>query len=184
MDPLLLIPGPSPVVPRVTGALARPTVSHASAELAADLLSALDNLKKTVFTAGGEPVLFAGSGTLAMEAALLNVTGKHDRVLVVSQGYFGDRMARIAEAFGFACDVLAGPWGSAVRPGELRAALDSRRYEVVAVTHVDTGTGAAAPLREYAEVLKDRGSIWIVDGVCATGGIEERMDDCGIDVIL
>ena len=184
MDPLLLIPGPSPVVPRVTGALARPTVSHASAELAADLLSALDNLKKTVFTAGGEPVLFAGSGTLAMEAALLNVTGKHDRVLVVSQGYFGDRMARIAEAFGFACDVLAGPWGSAVRPGELRAALDSRRYEVVAVTHVDTGTGAAAPLREYAEVLKDRGSIWIVDGVCATGGIEERMDDWGIDVIL
>jgi len=184
MDPLLLIPGPSPVVPRVMNALARSTVSHVSAGLAADFRSALDIVKKTVFTADGEPYLFAGSGTLAMEIALLNVTGKNDRVLVVSQGYFGDRMAAICEAFGVAGDTVRSRWGSAVRPEELRAALDSRRYDVVAVTHVDTGTGAGAPLRAYAEVLKGRDLIWIVDGVCATGGIEERMDDWGIDVVL
>ncbi len=85
-----------------------------------------------------------------MEVALLNVAGKNDRILILSQGYFGDRMAAIAEAFGLGCDVIRSPWGSAVRAEELRKALDSRRYDVVAVTHVDTGTGAAAPLREYA----------------------------------
>jgi len=184
MDPLLLIPGPTPVVPAVLEALARPTVSHTSEPLAADLLSARADLRKTVFTAAGEPFLFAGSGTLAMEVALLNTAGRSHRVLVLSQGYFGDRMGQIGEAFGLDCDVIRSPWGSAVRPEELRIALDRKRYDVLAVTHVDTGTGAAAPIRDYADVLKGRDLIWIVDGVCATGGIEERMDDWGIDVVL
>lgn len=184
MDPLLLIPGPSPVISSVLEALARPTVSHTSETLAADLLSARADLQKSVFTAAGEPFLFAGSGTLAMEVALLNTSGRSHRILILSQGYFGDRMGQIGEAFGLDCDIIRSPWGSAVRPEELRIALGRKRYDVVAVTHVDTGTGAAAPIREYADVLKGRDLIWIVDGVCATGGIEERMDDWGIDVIL
>lgn len=184
MDPLLLIPGPSPVVPAVLEALARPTVSHTSETLASDLLAARTNLKKAVFTAAGEPFLFAGSGTLAMEVALLNTAGRAHRVLILSQGYFGDRMGQIGEAFGLDCDIVRSRWGSAVRPEELRIALDGKRYDVVAVTHVDTATGAAAPIREYADVLKGRDLIWIVDGVCATAGIEERMDDWGIDIIL
>jgi aspartate aminotransferase-like enzyme len=57
-------------------------------------------------------------------------------------------------------------------------------FRVVAATHVDTATGTCAPIREYAEILKKRDILYIVDGVCATGGIEERMDDWGIDVIL
>ena len=51
-------------------------------------------------------------------------------------------------------------------------------------THVDTQTGVCAPVREYGEILKGAGALFIVDGVCATGGIEERMDDWGIDVVL
>jgi alanine-glyoxylate transaminase/serine-glyoxylate transaminase/serine-pyruvate transaminase len=93
-------------------------------------------------------------------------------------------MGQIAEAFGIEFDIIRSPWGSAVRPEELRAAVERRRYGVVAVTHVDTGTGACAPIRDYGEVLRNRDVIWIVDGVCATGGIEERMDDWGIDVVL
>ncbi|MHB8054295.1 MAG: pyridoxal-phosphate-dependent aminotransferase family protein [Candidatus Aminicenantales bacterium] len=184
MDPLLLIPGPSPVVSVILEALARPTVSHVSAALAADFRVALADLKKIIFTSTGEPFLFAGSGTLAMEVALLNTAGKNHRVLILSQGFFGDRMGQIGEAFGLDCDILRSRWGSAVRPEDLRTALEKRRYDVVAVTHVDTGTGAAAPIRAYADVLKGRDLIWIVDGVCATGGIEERMDEWGIDVVL
>ena len=54
-----------------------------------------------------------------MEMALLNTAGPGDRVLVLSQGYFGDRMAQICEAFGLAHDVLESEWGRAVTPGEL-----------------------------------------------------------------
>jgi len=184
MDKLLLIPGPTPVVPRILASLAEPTVSHVGPEMGADMSAALADLKKIVFCAEGQPFIVAGAGTLAMEIALLNVAGRDDRVLVLSQGYFGDRMAEIARCFGLATDVVAAPWGRGVPAEELAAKLDAGRYDVVVSTHVDTGTGACAPIEDYAGVLGGRGVLYVVDGVCATGGIEERMDDWGIDVVL
>jgi alanine-glyoxylate transaminase/serine-glyoxylate transaminase/serine-pyruvate transaminase len=184
MEKLLMIPGPSPVHPRILKSLAEPTVSHVGPEMVADMLAAIEDLKKIVFCAGGQPFIISGAGTLAMEIALLNVAGRDDRVLVLSQGYFGDRMAQICQSFGIAHDVIASPWGSGVRPEELSERLASRPYDIVVATHVDTGTGSCAPIEDYAEVLKGRGLLYIVDGVCATGGIEERMDDWGIDVVL
>jgi aspartate aminotransferase-like enzyme len=183
-EKLLLIPGPTPVHPRIIQSLSLPTVSHVSPIFAEELKEALGNLMKIVFCKSGEPFIIAGAGTLAMEMALLNTVGKRESVLVLSQGYFGQRMAQIAASFGIDCDVIQSAWGEAVLPAELEAKLSERRYTAVAATHVDTATGACAPVRDYAEVLKDSESLFIVDGVCATGGIEERMDDWGIDVIL
>ncbi len=181
---LLLIPGPSPVVPRILDALARPTVSHVGPEMARDLREACENLKKIVFCANGEPFIVAGAGTLSMEMALLNTAGPSDRVLVVSQGYFGQRMAQICAAFGLSHDVLECEWGRAVTPAELEERLRAKNYNVVVCTHVDTATGACAPVEDYAQVLDKSGAVFIVDGVCATGGIAERMDAWGIDVVL
>jgi aspartate aminotransferase-like enzyme len=184
MAKLLLIPGPSPVLPRILESLAEPTVSHVGPEMAADFSAALADLKRIVFCENGEPFLISGAGTLAMEIALLNVAGKADRVLVLSQGYFGDRMAQICASFGLAHDVISARWGSGVRPEDLAARVADQAYDVVVATHVDTGTGSCAPIREYADVLRGRDILYIVDGVCATGGLEERMDDWGIDVVL
>jgi aspartate aminotransferase-like enzyme len=183
-EKLLLIPGPSPVVPRILRALAQPTVSHVSREIAEEVAEACANLKKTVFCTNGEAFIVAGAGTLSMEMALVNTAAGGERVLVLSQGFFGNRMGEICRSFGYACDVIEAEWGRAVLPEELKDAVDKMDYRVVISTHVDTATGACAPVREYARVLKDRGLFFIVDGVCATGGIEERMDDWGIDVVL
>jgi aspartate aminotransferase-like enzyme len=183
-EKLLLIPGPSPVVPRILDALALPTVSHVGPEMAHDLKEACENLKKIVFCDNGEPFIVAGAGTLSMEMALLNTVGPADRVLVLSQGYFGDRMAQICQAFGIDHDVIACEWGRAVTAGELDARLKAKSYNVAVCTHVDTATGACAPVEEYGRVLEKTGSLFIVDGVCATGGIAERMDAWGIDVVL
>ncbi|MGZ5469834.1 MAG: pyridoxal-phosphate-dependent aminotransferase family protein, partial [Candidatus Aminicenantales bacterium] len=141
-------------------------------------------LKRIVFSAEGEPFIVAGAGTLSMEMALLNTAGPADRVLVLSQGYVGDRMAQICQAFGLDHDVLASEWGRAVTPRELDLRLKAKNYNIVVCTHVDTATGACAPVEEYSQVLDKTGAIFIVDGVCATGGIPERMDAWGIDVVL
>ncbi|MGB8959936.1 MAG: alanine--glyoxylate aminotransferase family protein [Candidatus Aminicenantales bacterium] len=183
-EKLLLIPGPSPVVPRILDALALPTVSHVGPEMAHDLKESCENLKRIVFSAEGEPFIVAGAGTLSMEMALLNTAGPADRVLVLSQGYFGDRMAQICRAFGIEHDVLECAWGRAVTPRELDRRLKAKNYNIVVCTHVDTATGACAPVEEYGQVLEKTGAIFIVDGVCATGGIAERMDAWGIDVVL
>jgi aspartate aminotransferase-like enzyme len=183
-EKLLLIPGPTPVHPRIIQSLSLPTISHVSPVFAEELKEALENLMKIVFCKSGESFILAGAGTLAMEMALLNTVGKGETVLVLSQGYFGQRMAHIASSFGLDCDMIQSAWGEAVLPEELEAKLSENQYAAVAATHVDTATGASAPIKEYAEVLKNSDGLFILDGVCATGGIEERMDDWGVDVIL
>lgn len=183
-EKLLLIPGPSPVHPRIIHSLAQPTVSHVGPEMVEETRNALDNLKKIVFCEKGEAFIMAGAGTLAMEMALLNTLAPGEKALILSQGYFGSRMAEICSSFGLDCDLLQSPWGSVVLPEEFERKLGDHDYGVVVATHVDTATGACAPVRDYSQILKERGLIFIVDGVCATGGIEERMDEWGIDVIL
>jgi alanine-glyoxylate transaminase / serine-glyoxylate transaminase / serine-pyruvate transaminase len=183
-EKLLLIPGPSPVHPRIIHSLALPTVSHVGHEMIEELPKALDNLKKVVFCGQGEAFIIAGAGTLAMEMALLNTVARGEKALILSQGYFGSRMGEIGRVFGLDCEVIESPWGTAVRPEELEKRLAGNEFQVVVATHVDTATGTCAPIRDYAEILKRREALFIVDGVCATGGIEERMDDWGIDVIL
>ncbi len=183
-EKLLMIPGPSPVHPRIINSLALPTVSHVSPLLVEELKEALSNLKKIVFCEKGEPFIIAGAGTLAMEMAILNTIEKNESFLVLSQGFFGERMGQIGQSFGLDCDIVECEWGKAVLPDELEKKLSEKEYIAVTVTHVDTCTGACAPVKDYAEVLKNHDALYIIDGVCATGGIEERMDDWGVDVVL
>ena len=183
-EKLLMIPGPSPVHPRIINSLSLPTVSHVSPELGEELKEALAALKKIVFCERGEPFIVAGAGTLAMEMALLNTIEKGERFLILSQGFFGKRMELIGKSFGLDCDLIESEWGKAVLPEELEKKLSEKVYKAVISTHVDTATGACAPEKDYAEVLKEYDAQFIIDGVCATGGIEERMDDWDVDVIL
>ena len=183
-EKLLMIPGPSPVHPRILNSLSLPTVSHVSPVHVAELKEALVNLKKIVFCEEGEPFIVAGAGTLAMEMALLNTLEKGEDLLVLSQGFFGERMTQIARSFDLSFDLIESELGKAVLPEELEKKISEKEYKVVVSTHVDTCTGACAPVKEYAEKLSGKGILFIVDGVCATGGIEERMDDWGVDVVL
>ncbi len=183
-EKLLMIPGPSPVHPRILNSLSIPTVSHVSPEHVAEMRKALNNLKSIVFCEKGEPFIVSGAGTLAMEMAILNLIGKGEKFLVLSQGFFGERMVQIAQSFGLDCDLVESEWGKAVLQEDVEVKLREREYKAVVSTHVDTCTGACAPIKDYAEILKKHSLYFIVDGVCATGGIEERMDDWQIDVIL
>lgn len=183
-EKLLLIPGPSPVHPRIINRLSLPTVSHVGPEMVAELRGAADNLKKIVDCPSGEAFIIAGAGTLAMEMAVLNTVARGEKALILSHGYFGERMAEIFKAFDLEAEILAAPWGQGIYPEDLEKKLKQTSYAAVICTHVDTATGTCAPVEHYAALLRGREELFIVDGVCATGGIEEFMDSWGIDVIL
>jgi aspartate aminotransferase-like enzyme len=119
-----------------------------------------------------------------MEMALVNTVAPGERLLVVSHGFFGNRFPAIAKAFGIECDVLDCPWGERVSPEKIAQTLDSKNYKAMTVTHVDTSTSVMADIEATSKVMKGRDTLWILDGVCATGGIREDMDKYGIDVIL
>ncbi len=183
-ETLTMIPGPTPVHPRILAALARPTVSHLAPAFVETFRAALRDFRAACRSEAGRPLVVAGGGTLAMEIALVNTVRPGERILVVSQGYFGDRFAECAAAFGVECDVLRSEWGRAVAPEELAARLARGSYAAVTITHVDTSTGTAAPVEAYARLLDGREETVILDGVCATCGLDERFDEWGIDVLL
>lgn len=183
-ETLTLIPGPTPVHPRVLDGLARPTVSHVAPAFIETFGACLANLRTIAGGGNAQPFVVAGAGTLAMEMALVNFLAPGERLLILSQGYFGDRYSQVAEAFGIPFDLIQSAWGHAVAPEELERALATGSYSVVAMTHVDTSTGTAAPIAAYAELLQGRAELAVVDGVCATAGMEERFDDWGLDVLF
>lgn len=184
-EPILtMIPGPTPVREEILRALAEPTTSHQAPEFVAAYRRCLADVARIVMTSRAQPFVVAGSGSLAMEMAVVNLLPPGSRLLVVSQGYFGDRWAEVAAAFGVECEVLRSEWGHAVPSRTVAAALDGATWSAVAMTHVDTSTGTAAPVAEYCELLRGRDELALLDGVCATAGIEERFDDWGLDVLV
>jgi len=180
---LVMIPGPTNVDPSVLRALAKPTTSHVSPSFVATFKRALEDLKKVMMTSG-DVFIVSGSGTLAMEMAVANVVEPSDKVLVVSNGYFGDRFVDVVSRFSDRVEKLSFEWGKAADPNKIKEKLGQEDYKAVVVVHVDTSTGVANDAREISRVVKDGGPLFILDTVCSLGGMEIRVDEWGIDVCL
>lgn len=186
---MLLIPGPTPVVDSIYDALAEETRSHTDSRFVAIYRSAIEKTREMLKT-DGEVFVISGSGTLAMEMALVNTVSSGEKLLVISQGYFGDRFIQLGKAFGIQVEVLQAEWGKRVSPEEVEKRLAEGEFKAVTITHADTSTGVAADLDALVPVIKEHGALVILDGVCATAAMEEDMSktygapDYKIDVIL
>jgi alanine-glyoxylate transaminase/serine-glyoxylate transaminase/serine-pyruvate transaminase len=180
---LLLGPGPSPVSARVQAALSAPQRSH----LDPDMLALLDDVRarlERVFRAasGASTLAVSGTGTAAMEAAVANVIDDSRRALVVVSGYFGDRLAQVLARYGADVERLDVPWGRAVDPGDLRAALARRRADIVAVVHAETSTGVLNPVADVARAAHDVDALVLVDAVTSLGAMPVDTGGWDLDV--
>lgn len=182
---LLMIPGPIEFEPAVMAALAEPTPSHVAPDFIEVFGHALDQLR-TVFEApDGQPFILAGSGTLAMEAAVANLLQPGDRVLQVNTGFFSERMATICERSGaHVTHVRAPVLGDAPALGAVEEALQNERFSLVALTHVDTSTGVLTDVAALAKLARAAGALCVVDGVCSVGGEALPMAAWDVDVAL
>ena len=115
--------------------------------------NAIEQTRKMLQT-DGEVFVVAGSGTIAMEMALVNTVAAGEKILVVSQGYFGDRFIKLGQAFGIEVDVLQSEWGKQVTPEEVEVKLAEGHYKAVTITHADTSTGVAADLDALVPIVK------------------------------
>ncbi|MGB9769984.1 MULTISPECIES: pyridoxal-phosphate-dependent aminotransferase family protein [Caldisericum] len=186
MQELLLIPGPTPVSDDVLDAMSKPVISHTSVEFANLLKETLSYVKDLFGTKNGFPFVITGSGTLGMEMAITNILGEKDNLLVLSHGYFGDRFEELAKHLGIEVDKIKANPGEHVDLELLRKTLKEKHYTAVTLTHVDTSTGVLADVETVSKILQEVSpeTLFIVDGVCATGGVKEEFDNWKIDVIL
>jgi len=127
----------------------------------------------------------AGSGTLVMEMAIANVCESGDNVLILSNGYFGERFKEICERYNLNVDYIeVKEWGENIQPQTVKEKLGKKDYKAVTLTYVDTSTSVSAKVKEIGKIVRNTDTVFIVDGVCATAGEEERMDNWYIDVLF
>ncbi len=179
---LVMIPGPVPVSASVLQHLGNETLAHTDPDFVADFQKLLSDLRAMV-NCSGIAFLVAGSGTMGMEMAIANIAGDNDKVLICSNGHFGDRYISICKNRGLNMKTIHAEWGKSVTPEQVDAELSKDSYTVVVMTHVETSTGVELPLREMAEMIhmKHPKVLFLVDGVAAGGGVDVDMK-WGIDV--
>jgi alanine-glyoxylate transaminase / serine-glyoxylate transaminase / serine-pyruvate transaminase len=181
---LLMIPGPTAITAEVLAAGARPVLSHSDPRMRSFIAESLARLRSLFDVPSAQPIIAAGSGTLAMEIGLANLIEPGDRVLILETGVFGGRFRSIAERNGAEFRAITAPLGRAIDPDQAKHAIEEFRPKVVTITHVDTSTGVRVDVATLARLARERDALVVVDGVCSIGGEEFHGDAWGVDVAL
>jgi predicted phosphoserine aminotransferase len=179
----LFTPGPVWVPERVLKEMAKPNDTHRS-RFIEDLIGSIkDGMKKIMFTKN-DVLLFASSGTGAMEACMRNLLGDKEKGVVFSCGPFGERWHKIGKANGKDVDLVKVDNGKGINAKMVAATLEKADYKMVAITHNETSCGVTNPIYEIAPIVKKKGALLCVDAVSSLGGIKIEVDKLGIDVCL
>jgi serine---pyruvate transaminase len=179
----LMTAGPTPLPPEVSQAMAQPMLYHrapAFVEVYARTLARL----KTIFQTENEVLVFAASGTGALESAVANLVRPDERVLVASCGKFGERWAELCVAYGGRTLHWETEWGRKVDPAELDRLLGESEVDVVFTTFSETSTGVINDIRELTEVAHRHRALIAVDAVSGLGAVPLPQDDWGVDVVV
>ncbi len=186
MDQNLRVPGPTPLPREALEAQSAPMIDHRGTEFA-ELLGEISTGLAGLIGTSGEVLLLTGSGSGALEAAVVNTLSPGDRVLAVTIGSFGDRFAKIASAFGAQVERFEVPWGEAAEPQALAQHLAANPpYRAVLLTHNETSTGVTNPLRELVQAVHGAPGdpLVLVDGISGLGAMPFEMDAWGIDLVV
>ena len=183
----LRIPGPTPLPPEVMQAVGQQMISHRGPEFEA-MFHDVSEWLKVFFETENDVYVLTSSGTGGMEAAVVNTLSPGDRVLAVSIGVFGDRFARIAEAYGADVTQLTFPMGRAADPERVAAKIgDEGPFAAVLLTQNETSTGVTNDVEALCAVIhgaSDPVPLILVDGISGIGAIRLETDVWGCDVVV
>ena len=164
--------------------MAQPIVHHRSPDFRPVYRECLDRLKE-VYRTQNEVLLYTASGTAGLESVVANLTSPGERVVVVSAGYFGERWADIARAYGCEVDHVRYEWGETPSPDDLAARLsETGGATAVLVTQSETSTGVVADVRAFAGAAKEAGALIAVDAISSLGAVPCDTDGWELDAVV
>ena len=184
LDPpeiLLLGPGPSNPHPAVSAAMASPLVSHLDPYFLTIMEETMADTRALFRTGNHHTVPVSSTGTGGLETIMFNLVEPGDEVVVGIVGHFGQRLAELAEAAGAVVRPVEVPWGQVLEPGQIAAELQRRPAKLVALVHAETSTGAAQPLTDIGRIVRESGSLLMIDAVTSLGGMDVDVDGWMID---
>jgi alanine-glyoxylate transaminase / serine-glyoxylate transaminase / serine-pyruvate transaminase len=171
------------VAPRVMGALHRPVMGYLDPELFVVLFEIQIGLRQLFRTKNEITLALPGTGMSGAECALVNLIEPGDRVLILSCGFFGERLIEIARRCGAEVHPVREPWGRPVDPAAVETVLKQHpRWKLIAMVHAETSTGVHQPIEPIAELARRYETLLVVDAVASLGGMPVEVDGWGIDV--
>jgi aspartate aminotransferase-like enzyme len=173
----LLAPGPTAIPPEVLLKMAEPMIRHRNPLFEAVMEDVRADLKY-VFRTKNEVLIFASSGTGAMESAVTNLLSPGDKAICVRAGKFGERWAEICIAYGVEAINIDVPWGDELDPAIVEKTLKAAPgAKAVCMQATETSTGAMFPCREVAAIVKNYPeTLMVVDGITGIAAVQSLAD--------
>lgn len=181
----LFAPGPTPIPDDVSRAMSAPILHHRT-QAFERIVAEVQQKLRWLFQTEHEVLVLAGSGTLGMEASVTNFLSPQDTALFVNGGKFGQRWGEIFKAYGCRGIPIEVPWGQAVRPEAVEAALQAHpEAQAVYVQACETSTGVVHPVEQIAQICHKRPNVLcVVDAITALGVMPIAQDSMHLDVVV
>lgn len=180
----LMGPGPSDVSPRVLEAMARPTLGHLDPAFITMMEEVKTLLQYAFQTRNQLTFPVSAPGSAGMETCFVNLVEPGEKVIICQNGVFGGRMKENVLRTGGVPVMVEDPWGRAVDPGKLEAALKANPdARIVAFVHAETSTGARSDAKLLADLARNHDCLTIVDTVTSIGGIPLLVDEWQLDAV-
>src|SRR5580704_17365568 len=180
----LFTPGPTPLLMEAQMRALTMTLHHRTDAFRALMKETLENLRY-YFNTKNDIVVFASSGTGAMEGAVSNLLSPGDRVLIGTCGKFGERWVQLAKAYGIESVVVEAPYGQPVPMSEMKKHLESGAFRGVFIQATESSTGVrndVEALGKLVSALPD--CCYVVDAITGLGTTDIRPDEWGIDIMI
>ncbi len=180
----LFTPGPTMVPEDVMLEMARPMEHHRTA-FYRDMHKEIHGLLQYVFQTKAPCFTFTGSGTSAMEGTIVACCPPGHKALVIRNGKFGERWAKVCATFNIEHTALDLEWGHGARPADITKAMDADpKIDTVILVHSETSTTALSDAAGIAKVTRDRDALLLVDGITSVATLPVKMDEWGVDAYV
>jgi len=178
---LLLGPGPSNVDPRVLQAMLAPLLGHMD-PVYFECMDEIQGLLRTVFETGNRVTFsISGTGGAGMEACLANLIEEGEEVVACVNGFFGQRVAELAERWGARVLRVEADWGQPLDMQQVRDTFRKSAARIVTMVHAETSTGMRNPIEELKSLREIRDALLVVDAVTSLGAHPVGIDRNQID---
>lgn len=183
-DPRLLMgPGPVDVYPRVLRAMSTHLQGQFDPQFT-QYMNEVQVLYRQVFeTENQQTFLIDGTARAAIEACLVSVIEKGDKVLVPIFGRFGHLLNEIACRAGADVVTIEAQWGTVFTSEQIEQAVATHKPKLLAISQGDTSTTMKQPLEELSEICHSHGTLVYIDATASAGGNALPVDDWGLDIV-
>ncbi len=182
----LFTPGPTPLLMDAqVRTLAAGNVHHRT-EAFRKIMTETLALLKYYYDTQNDVLIFASSGTGAMEGSVSNLVSPGERMLVGTAGKFGERWLGLAQAYGIEAVKVESPYGQPVNIEAIKQKLvNDGPFRAVYIQATETSTAVMNDVRALGEAVKNYPeTALVVDAITGLGTSDLRIEEWGLDIVI